>query len=108
MSNKSAWTADDVPDLSGKTIIVTGGNSGIGYEAALQLARKHAQVVLACRNIDKARAAAAQIAAASPGASLEVMELNLSSLASVRSFADTFQKQHQQLHVLCNNAGVMA
>ena len=102
------WTSDDIPDLSGKTIVVTGGNSGIGYEAALQFARKRAKVVLACRDLGKARSAAAQIAASSPGADVEVMALDLSSLASVRAFSDAFHSDHHALHVLCNNAGVMA
>ena len=68
MDDTEPWTADDLPDLSGKTIAVTGGNSGIGYEAALQFAHKGAKVVLACRSMDKARAAAAAIGAAHPGA----------------------------------------
>lgn len=108
MPDKKAWTSNDMPDLSGKTIVVTGGNSGIGYEAALEFARKRATVVLACRDLGKARTAAAQIAASSPGAKVQVMALDLSSLASVRAFADAFHQQHQALHVLCNNAGVMA
>ena len=108
MPDKKAWTADDIPDLSGKTIVVTGGNSGIGYEAALEFARKRAEVILACRDLGKARTAAAQIAASAPGAKVEVMELDLSNLASVRGFSDAFHLQHQALHVLCNNAGVMA
>jgi NAD(P)-dependent dehydrogenase (short-subunit alcohol dehydrogenase family) len=108
MSNQKAWTSDDIPDLSGKTIVVTGGNSGIGYEAALEFARKRAQVILACRDLGKARTAAAQISAASPGANVEVMALDLSNLASIRGFADAFHLQHHALHVLCNNAGVMA
>jgi NAD(P)-dependent dehydrogenase (short-subunit alcohol dehydrogenase family) len=102
------WTADDIPDLSGKTIVVTGGNSGIGYEAALEFARKHAKVILACRDLGKARTAAAQITASSPNADVDLMALDLSSLASIRAFADAFHSQHQALHVLCNNAGVMA
>ena len=97
-----------MPDLSGKTIVVTGGNSGIGYEAALEFARKRAKVVLACRDLGKARTAAAKITASSPGADVEVMALDLSDLASVRGFSDAFHLQHQALHVLCNNAGVMA
>jgi len=108
MSDGKNWTADDLPDLSGKTIVVTGGNSGIGYEAAIQFARKRARVVLACRNMDKAHAAAERIAALAPGAPVEAMALDLSSLASVRGFADAFKGRNRMLHVLCNNAGVMA
>jgi NAD(P)-dependent dehydrogenase (short-subunit alcohol dehydrogenase family) len=108
MPDKKSWTADDIPDLSGKTIVVTGGNSGIGYEAALEFARKRAEVILACRDLGKARTAAAQIAASASGAKVDVMELDLSNLASVRGFSDAFHLQHQHLHVLVNNAGVMA
>jgi len=108
MPDKKAWTANDIPDLSGKTIVVTGGNSGIGYEAALEFARKRAEVILACRDLGKARTAAAQISASAPGVKVDVMELDLSNLASVRGFSDAFHLQHQALHVLCNNAGVMA
>jgi NAD(P)-dependent dehydrogenase (short-subunit alcohol dehydrogenase family) len=97
-----------MPDLSGKTIVVTGGNSGIGYEAALEFARKRATVVLACRDLGKARTAAAKISASSPGADVKVMALDLSNLASVRGFSDAFHLEHRALHVLCNNAGVMA
>jgi NAD(P)-dependent dehydrogenase (short-subunit alcohol dehydrogenase family) len=108
MPSQKAWASDDIPDLSGKTIIVTGGNSGIGYEAALEFARKRAKVVLACRDLGKARTAAAQITASSPTADVEVMALDLSSLASIRGFSDAFHLRHPALHVLCNNAGVMA
>jgi NAD(P)-dependent dehydrogenase (short-subunit alcohol dehydrogenase family) len=97
-----------MPDLSGKTIVVTGGNSGIGYEAALEFARKRATVVLACRDLGKARTAAAKISGSSPGADVKVMALDLSNLASVRGFSDAFHLEHRALHVLCNNAGVMA
>ena len=102
------WTANDLPNLSGKVIVVTGGNSGIGYEAALQFARKRARVVLACRDLGKARIAVDQIKAASPDAELDAMQLDLANLASVRGFADAFHIQHKKLDVLCNNAGVMA
>ena len=108
MPDKKAWTADDIPDLSGKTIVVTGGNSGIGYEAALAFARKRAEVILACRDLGKARTAAAQITASATGAKVDVMELDLSNLSSVRGFSDAFHLKHQALHALCNNAGVMA
>ena len=102
------WTADDIPDLSRKTIIVTGANSGIGYEAALEFGRHHATVVLACRSMDKANAAVAQIKSAHPDASVTAMELDLASLASVRKFAEEFRKTYGKLDILCNNAGVMA
>src|SRR3984957_5396282 len=108
MPDKKPWTADDIPNLSGKTIVVTGGNSGIGYEAALEFARKRAKVVLACRDLGKARTAAAKISPSAPGADVEVMALDLSDLSSVRGFSDAFHTQHHALHVLCNNAGVMA
>jgi hypothetical protein len=108
MPDNKVWTADDMPDLSGKTIVVTGGNSGIGFEAAREFARKHADVILACRDLGKARTAAAQIMSSAPGAKVDVMELDLSNLASVRGFSDAFHLERQKLDVLCNNAGVMA
>jgi NAD(P)-dependent dehydrogenase (short-subunit alcohol dehydrogenase family) len=108
MPPTKAWTADDLPDLFAKMIVVTGGNSGIGFQAAKEFANKGASVVLACRSIEKARAAAAQITAAHPQASVRVMELDLAHLESVHNFARSFRAQHRNLHVLCNNAGVMA
>lgn len=108
MANSQPWTAQDVPDLSGKTAVVTGGNSGIGYEACLVLAGKGAHVVLACRDLDKASAAVAAIRARHPSASLAAMPLDLASLASIRRFAADLAVAHPVLDVLCNNAGVMA
>ncbi len=105
---RARWTAEDIPDLSGKTMIVTGANGGLGYETALQLARHGAHVVLACRDLTRASDAIGAIRASHPGATLEPMRLDLASLESVRKFADAFLTQHTALHVLCNNAGVMA
>ncbi len=102
------WTAKDIPDLSGKTAIVTGGNSGLGYEAALQLAGKGAKTILACRDATKAREAAVRVKTAFPNAAVDFVALDLASLASIRSFASTVQEKHDALHILCNNAGVMA
>ena len=102
------WTANDLPELSGKVILITGGNSGIGFQAAVEFARKHSSVVLGCRSVEKGRAAAAQIMGACPQASVDVMELDLASLESIRNFARSFLARHSKLHVLCNNAGVMA
>jgi NAD(P)-dependent dehydrogenase (short-subunit alcohol dehydrogenase family) len=94
------WTANDLPDLEGKTFIITGANSGIGLAAARELARKGARVVLAVRDEQRGRQAAATI-----GGTTEVRRLDLADLASVRAFADAW---HGDLDVLINNAGVMA
>ena len=102
------WTANDIPAQAGKTFVITGANSGIGYEAALQLAGKGAQVVLACRDQAKGRSALEAIRAAHPAAAVAVMELDLADLASIRRFADALRAAHPALHGLCNNAGVMA
>jgi NAD(P)-dependent dehydrogenase (short-subunit alcohol dehydrogenase family) len=96
-------------DLSGKTYIVTGANSGIGFETALQLARQGANVTMACRRVGEGEHAELKILLAKgvPGARLEVAELDLGNLASVRAFAAKFQETHTKLHGLVNNAGVM-
>jgi NAD(P)-dependent dehydrogenase (short-subunit alcohol dehydrogenase family) len=103
-----AWTANDIPDLSGRAALVTGANSGLGYHTALELARHGAEVFLACRSRPKAEAAAAAIRAEVPGAALELLALDLAELASVRAAAGDFAKRREALHLLVNNAGVMA
>jgi NAD(P)-dependent dehydrogenase (short-subunit alcohol dehydrogenase family) len=103
-----AWTEKDVVDLSGKTAIVTGANSGIGLEAAKVLAEKRADVVLACRSVDKGEEAARGIRAASPAAKVRVEALDLSKLSSVRAFAEKMYRERPRLDLLINNAGVMA
>src|SRR5436190_436252 len=108
MSNRTGrWTATDVPDQSGRTAVVTGANTGIGYEAAAVLAERGAAVVLACRNLDKAKDAASRISAATPGAAVEVQHLDLSELASVRAAAQELRARHERIDLLVNNAGVM-
>ena len=101
------WTTEDIPDLSGKVFIVTGANSGIGYEAAREFARKGARTILACRDIAKAQTALDRIQAEIPDAALETMHLDLASLASVRQFAEQFKAGQDRLDVLLNNAGIM-
>ena len=101
------WTIWNMPDLTGKIIIVTGANSGIGYEAAKEFARKGAQVILACRSMDKAEAALVAIQAELPTAQAEIMPLDLASQASVRQFAAAFKAKYDQLDILVNNAGIM-
>ncbi len=108
MSKNSKWTSGDMPDLTGKVAIVTGANSGIGLEAALALARKGAHVVIASRNLEKCDETAAQIRARTPACLLEVIRLDLADLATVRAFASAFRDGHDRLHLLVNNAGVMA
>jgi len=102
------WTAADLPELSGKVFVVTGGNSGLGLEAARELTRKGGQVVIACRDAAKAATALMQIRVDVAGAAVEAMDLDLASLASVRAFAEAFRARHHRLDALCNNAGVMA
>jgi len=108
MSEDTEWTAAELPDQSGRTVVVTGANSGIGFEAARAFAGAGAHVVLACRSTDRGADARDDIADEYPGASLTVRELDLAALDSVASFADWFETEFDALHVLANNAGVMA
>lgn len=101
------WTTEDMPDLSGKVIVVTGGNSGIGFEAVMAFAQKRADVVLASRSQERGEEAAKQIMAEVPEASVKVMALDLADLKSVKGFADGFLKEFDRLDVLLNNAGIM-
>jgi NAD(P)-dependent dehydrogenase (short-subunit alcohol dehydrogenase family) len=102
------WTAAEIPSQAGKTALVTGANSGIGYQAALELARHGAHVLLGCRNAAKGATALAKLLKESPGASAEVASLDMASLASVRAFAAAFAARGLKLDLLVNNAGVMA
>ena len=107
----SKWTAEDIPDLTGKIAIVTGANSGIGYAMAQALACKGATVILACRDRQKGEAAVRQIAMVKAGSSevmAQLMLLDLADLASVRRFASDFASHHERLDILINNAGIMA
>ncbi len=101
------WTFDDIPDQAGRLAVVTGANTGIGFEAARALARKGAEVILACRNLEKARAASDRILAESPDARVEVMALDLADLDKVEAFAAAFRETHARLDLLILNAGVM-
>lgn len=102
------WSEANVPDLSDRVIMVTGANSGIGYEAARAFAQHGAHVVLACRNRTKADAAIADIRASAADPSVEVLEVDLGDLDSVASAAKQFLSDHDRLDVLVNNAGLMA
>lgn len=106
MSDK--WTAADMPDLSGQTIIVTGANSGVGYEAARAFAHKGAHVIFACRSMERAETAVAQLQREQPAGTTAVLRLDLADLASVRAFAERFNADYKRLDILVNNAGLMA
>jgi len=98
------WTKKEVPDLSGKVIIVTGGNSGLGFESVKLFTEKGADVVMACRSLARGEAARAKLARPE---NVEVMLLDLLDFDSIRSFAVAFKQKYQRLDVLMNNAGVM-
>ncbi|OBK90247.1 SDR family NAD(P)-dependent oxidoreductase [Mycolicibacter sinensis] len=107
MGSRDKWTAEDVPDQTGRVAVITGSNTGIGYHTALVLAEHGAAVVLAVRDLDKGRAAAESITTACPHATVTVQELDLSSLASVRDAAEALGAAHRRIDLLINNAGVM-
>jgi NAD(P)-dependent dehydrogenase (short-subunit alcohol dehydrogenase family) len=104
---ESAWTTAQMPDQTGRRVIVTGASSGLGEVTARELARRGAEVVLAVRNLDKGATSAARIRSVVPDARVEVRELDLSSLESVRTFAVGLVAVWPTVDVLVNNAGIM-
>jgi NAD(P)-dependent dehydrogenase (short-subunit alcohol dehydrogenase family) len=103
----SKWTTADIPDQTARTAVITGANTGLGYETASALAAKGAHVVLAVRNLDKGKAAADLISARTPGASVALQELDLTSLESIRGAAEQLRSSYDEIDLLINNAGVM-
>src|SRR5712692_778438 len=101
------WTSGDVPGQQGRLAVVTGANTGLGFETARVLAARGASVVLAVRDTDKGKAAAARIAGTAPGADVTVQPLDLTSLDSVRAAAAELRARHPRIDLLINNAGVM-
>jgi NAD(P)-dependent dehydrogenase (short-subunit alcohol dehydrogenase family) len=104
----SRWTLADLPDQSGRTILVTGANSGLGFHTSLELARKGARVLMACRNPARAEDALSRIKEEAPSAQTELVALDLASLASVEEAARDVAARTTSLDVLVNNAGIMA
>lgn len=102
------WTPQDIPDQTGRVAVVTGANGGLGLEMTRELTRRGAHVVMAARNMDKAESARRDISAQIPGASLEIVPLDLGSLESTRHAAATILASHSRIDILANNAGVMA
>ncbi|OKJ00661.1 short-chain dehydrogenase [Streptomyces sp. CB01249] len=108
MTQQERWTAEHIPDQTGRVFVVTGANSGLGLATTRALARRGGHVILAVRDEAKGRRAAAGLAAAQPDARLEVRRIDLADLDSVRAFAEKLHADHARLDVLVNNAGVMA
>ena len=104
----SGWTAQQIPDQSGRSVVVTGANSGLGLVTARELARAGATVVMACRNQEKGRAALAEVQAVAGGQAPTLEALDLSDLSSVAAFADRISGERGHLDLLINNAGIMA
>ncbi len=102
-----SWTTADIPDLKGRVAVVTGANGGLGLETSRALAAAGAHVVMAARNQEKAAAAVEDIKGTEPRASLELVELDLGSQASVKAAAEKILGAHDSIDLLVNNAGVM-
>jgi NAD(P)-dependent dehydrogenase (short-subunit alcohol dehydrogenase family) len=101
------WTTTHIPDQTGRVAVITGANTGLGYETAAALAAKGAHVVLAVRNLDKGKDAAALIHKRSPAAEVILQELDLTSLDSIHAAAEQLRSDHDRIDLLINNAGVM-
>lgn len=107
MGKSVNWTIDKIPDLSGKVIIVTGANSGTGFEAARAYAFKNATTILACRSLERGRQALNQIQNEFSNANLDLIQMDLADMASIRKFTDDFMVKYNHLDILINNAGIM-
>ncbi len=105
--SKHKWTTADIPDLTGKTIIVTGGSSGLGFESVKAFSNKGADVTIASHSMANMEKAKKQMLVEDPKAIVNLMELDLADINSIRKFSNNFKKNHSQLHILMNNAGVM-
>lgn len=101
------WTAEEIPDLTGKVALVTGGNSGLGFESVKALAEQGAEVIMACRSKEKGEKAKEKIQIKDPSAQVMVEEFDLDDLQSVAAFAERIKKKYRQLDILLNNAGIM-
>jgi NAD(P)-dependent dehydrogenase (short-subunit alcohol dehydrogenase family) len=106
----SSWTVDQMPDCTERTVLITGANSGLGFEATKAFAANGATVIMACRSTDRGQQAATEIqnSTSNTGATLNVRQCDLASLDSIESFATGIKQNYDGINVLCNNAGVMA
>jgi NAD(P)-dependent dehydrogenase (short-subunit alcohol dehydrogenase family) len=108
MNDNARWNKENIPDLSDRTAIVTGANTGIGYETARLLSWKGARVIMACRDLKKAEAAKDKMQKTITLGSLEVMELDIGDIASIRRFADEFMAMYPNLDIIIHNAAIIA
>lgn len=102
------WTSEDIPDLSGRVAVVTGANSGVGFETAVELARQGATTIIACRSASRGEAALRKITGSAPSSQVKLMLLDLANLASIDAFTESFANEFDKLDLLINNAGIMA
>ncbi len=105
--SKTNWTTENIPDQTGKTIIITGATSGLGKEATKVLASKNATVVMAVRNTEKAETVVKEILSEFPSSKIDIISLDLNNLESISSFDEKFNNDYKKLDVLINNAGIM-
>lgn len=101
------WTADNIPSQQGKTILITGANNGLGFEATKVLSKKGGHLIMTARNLQKGKEALNAIKKENPNAKLDLMQLDLADLNSIRKFSDEFHSKYSKLDVLVNNTGVM-
>ena len=105
--NTENWISANIPFMDAKKVIVTGANSGVGFETTRIFAEKGAHVVMACRSMERGREAKEKIEDGALEGSLELRKLDLASLDSVKDFAEEYKANHGELDILCNNAGIM-
>ena len=101
------WTLDQVEDLSGKNVVITGANTGLGFATAKAMAEKNANVIMACRSQERAEKAKQDILEDYPNASIDILLLDLGDLSTVDAFAKAYKERYKSLDILINNAGVM-
>jgi NAD(P)-dependent dehydrogenase (short-subunit alcohol dehydrogenase family) len=101
------WTPNDIPNLGGRIVGVTGGKDGLGPQSAKALARNEAEVILACRSKERGQNARREILGVVPHANVRVMKLDLEDLSSIEAFANEFNESSDRLDVLLNNAAIM-
>jgi len=101
------WSNDDIPKIDGITVIITGGNKGLGFQSALELSKKNARVIIACRKVEEGLGAKAKILSEVPTAEIDVIPLDLTDETSIRDFSEDFKRKYKRLDILLLNAGVV-